>query len=100
MSVRHRQPRANSATYWIPIENTATAYNWAGSYAVYADGDPEHLFAFCGPHAYADRRVWSVLDAKLQALLAAGATSVTILDAGCGAVPVHGCTVLSSARGR
>jgi SAM-dependent methyltransferase len=35
-------------------------------------------------HAYADRRVWTLLEAKLTDLRAAGATSIRILDAGCG----------------
>jgi SAM-dependent methyltransferase len=42
------------------------------------------LFAFNGPHAYADRCLWQVLDAKLVALRAAGRGAVRILDAGCG----------------
>jgi hypothetical protein len=68
-----------------PVEDTATAYNQAAdAYIAYADGDPDQLFAFKGPHAYADRRVWSVLEAKLHALRATGATSIHILDAGCG----------------
>ncbi|HTC12097.1 MAG TPA: class I SAM-dependent methyltransferase [Acetobacteraceae bacterium] len=68
-----------------PVEDTATAYNQAAdAYIAYADGDPDQLFAFKGPHAYADRRVWLVLAAKLHALRATGATSIHILDAGCG----------------
>jgi len=38
--------------------NVAAAYNQAGSdYIAYADGDPAHLSAFNGLHAYADRRI-------------------------------------------
>jgi SAM-dependent methyltransferase len=85
MSGRYKQPRTDGSMCWIPAENTAAAYNWAGdSYAAYADGDPQHPFAFAGLHSYADRRVWSVLDRKLQTLRAAGAASITFLDAGCG----------------
>jgi SAM-dependent methyltransferase len=63
----------------------ATIYNRAGqAYIAYADGDPQSLFSFDGPHSYADRYLWSVLDAKLTALRASGATSVRLLDAGCG----------------
>lgn len=63
----------------------AKAYNQAGyDYVAYADGDPNRLFSFSGLHAYADRRVWSILESKLHDLKAAGATSVTLLDAGCG----------------
>jgi hypothetical protein len=35
-------------------------------------------------HAYADRRVWALLEAKLADLRASGASSVSLLDAGCG----------------
>ena len=66
-------------------EDTATAYDQAADgYLAYADGDPHRLFAFEGHHAYADRHVWSELDTKLRDLRATGATSISILDAGCG----------------
>src|SRR6201996_5886423 len=66
-------------------QDIAEIYNRAGDgYAAYADGDPQQLFAFDGPHAYADRCLWQVLDAKLVALRAAGRGAVRILDAGCG----------------
>jgi SAM-dependent methyltransferase len=42
------------------------------------------LFAFEGLHAYADQRLWTLLAAKLTGLRATGASSVSILDAGCG----------------
>jgi SAM-dependent methyltransferase len=85
MNQRQKQRRADPLTDRIPAENTAAIYNWAGdSYAVYADGDPNDLFAFSGPHAYADRRVWSCLEAKLQDLRKADTHSLSILDAGCG----------------
>jgi hypothetical protein len=65
--------------------NVAVAYNQAGGdYVAYADGDPTHLFAFNGLHAYADRLVWTLLEAKLTDLHATGASSISILDAGCG----------------
>jgi len=68
-----------------PAETVAEVYNQAGdSYVAYADGDPTQLFSFEGQHAYADRRLWSVLTKKLSALRATGATAVSILDAGCG----------------
>ncbi len=67
------------------VHTVATAYNGAGeSYAAYADGDSGRLFRFDGMHAYADREVWRLLKARLQQLKAAGADSVTFLDAGCG----------------
>ena len=65
--------------------NVAAAYNQAGGdYVAYADGDPTHLFAFNGLHAYADRRIWTILEAKMMHLRATGANSISILDAGCG----------------
>lgn len=68
-----------------PAESVAAIYNQAGDdYAAYADGDPTRLFAFDGIHAYADRYVWTLLEAKLVELRASGARSVSILDAGCG----------------
>lgn len=68
-----------------PTDNVAAIYNQAGDdYIAYADGDPTQPFAFEGMHAYADRRVWSLLETKLAELRASGATSVRFLDAGCG----------------
>jgi SAM-dependent methyltransferase len=78
-AVTARLARAN------PGRGVAEIYNQAGAgYAAYADGDPQQLFAFDGPHAYADRCLWEVLDAKLVALRAAGRSEIRILDAGCG----------------
>src|SRR5215472_14324937 len=69
----------------ISSRHVAAVYNQAGDdYVAYADGDPERLFCFEGLHAYADRQLWSILEKKLDDLRAAGASSVTILDAGCG----------------
>jgi SAM-dependent methyltransferase len=66
-------------------DGVADIYNKAGDdYAAYADGDPTQPFSFEGMHAYADRRLWSVLEAKLIDLRASGASSITLLDAGCG----------------
>jgi SAM-dependent methyltransferase len=66
-------------------ENVAMVYNQAGSsYAAYADGDPDQLFSFEGLHAYADQYVWSVIEAKLMDVRRTGASSVNILDIGCG----------------
>jgi SAM-dependent methyltransferase len=66
-------------------EAVAAVYNQAGDdYVAYADGDPTDLFSFAGMHAYADRRLWAILDTKLADLRASGATAVRILDAGCG----------------
>ena len=63
----------------------AAAYNQAGdAYIVYADGDAGRLFSFDGHYAYADRRVWSLIQAKLAERLKSGARTIRILDAGCG----------------
>ena len=66
-------------------DDVADIYNQAADdYASYADGDPSRPFAFDGMHAYADRCVWAVLESKLTDLRASGASSVRLLDAGCG----------------
>ena len=66
-------------------DDVADIYNDAGDdYTAYADGDPSRLFAFDGMHGYADRCVWAVLEKKLTDLRASGASSVRLLDAGCG----------------
>jgi len=66
-------------------DEVATIYNQAGDeYVSYADGDPSQPFAFDGLHAYADRCVWAALEEKLADLRAEGASSVRLLDAGCG----------------
>lgn len=63
----------------------ATAYNEAGDgYINYADGDPRQPFAFDGHYAYGDRYIWQILDAKLVALRSAGATTLLVVDMGCG----------------
>jgi SAM-dependent methyltransferase len=81
----HRIENSALALYEDTAENIATIYNHAGEdYVAYADGDPTQLFAFDGKHAYADRRVWALLETKLANLRASGASSVTLLDAGCG----------------
>jgi SAM-dependent methyltransferase len=66
-------------------EDVAALYDQAGDdYYAYADGDPTRLFAFDGPHAYADRQVWALLERKLRELRASGKDSIRLLDAGCG----------------
>lgn len=75
-----RSATADAAPEWV-----AKAYNEAvDAHGAYADGDPQHLLSFDGPHGFADGQVWSLLARKLRGLRAAGATSVNILDAGCG----------------
>ena len=85
MSSRYRFRHSDPVVHDSAAANVAAAYNQAGGdYVAYADGDPTQLFAFNGLHAYADRRVWALLEAKLTDLHATGATSISILDAGCG----------------
>ena len=71
---------------WFTIVRPQTlrlAYNQAGGdYVAYADGDPMNLFEFDGPHAYADRRVWTLLDAKLTDLRASGTRSIRVVQGG------------------
>src|SRR5271168_5515551 len=85
LSNRYRLRNTDLAIHHDPSANIASAYNQAGAdYGAYADGDPTRLFEFSGCHAYADRRIWTLLQRKLSELRAAGARSISILDAGCG----------------
>ncbi len=80
-----RKVRGDRPTEEDTADDVAAVYSGAGkSYAAYADGNTERLFCFEGPHAYADRCVWSTLETKLTKLRAAGASSISIIDAGCG----------------
>jgi SAM-dependent methyltransferase len=66
-------------------ESVTSIYNAADErYLAYADGDANQPFSFDGLHAYADRYVWKVITRKLRQRRATGATSISILDAGCG----------------
>ena len=84
--------RAVARTQVLPLQPPATsrgtapaAYDEVGDkYLAYADGDARQIYAFDGHCSFADRSLWSVLDAKLVALRASGRQSLTILDAGCG----------------
>jgi SAM-dependent methyltransferase len=84
-------PVSHGAGHSVPAvddeatDDVADIYNQAGDdYVCYADGDPSQPFAFDGMHAYADRCVWAVLEKKLTDLRASGASSLRLLDAGCG----------------
>ena len=81
----HRVGHSALALHEGEAANVAAIYNQAGDdYLAYADGDPTQPFAFDGMHAYADRRIWTLLETKLADLRASGASSVSLLDAGCG----------------
>ncbi len=85
MSRRHLFRDPNPEVHSSPSAIVAAAYNQSGAdYVAYADGDPTRLFVFSGLHAYADRRIWALLETKLTDLRATGANSIAILDAGCG----------------
>jgi hypothetical protein len=74
LSTRYRFRDSDPVVHDSAAANVAAAYNQAGGdYVAYADGDPTHLFAFNGLHAYADRRIWTVLEAKLTHPRATGA---------------------------
>jgi SAM-dependent methyltransferase len=85
LSVSRRVAHAVPAADDEATDDVADIYNQAGDdYACYADGDPSQPFAFDGMHAYADRCVWAVLEKKLTELRASGASTIRLLDAGCG----------------
>lgn len=78
-SIYPLQPPARAAT------SASAAYDDVGdNYLAYADGDPRQLYAFDGHYSFADRCVWSILDAQLTALRSSGVRTIRILDAGCG----------------
>ena len=67
------------------VMGVAAAYDHAGDdYLSYADGDPGQLYSFEGHYGYGDSCIWNLIDARLCELRADGATSIRILDAGCG----------------
>ena len=67
------------------LSEAAGAYDAVGKeYRAYADGKSGGLFDFSGAYAYADREIWSRLEAELVRLRAAGRHAIRILDAGCG----------------
>ena len=85
LPVSHRVGHSVRAVDNEATDDVADIYNQAGDdYVSYADGDPSQPFAFDGMHAYADRCVWAVLEKKLTDLRASGASTVRLLDAGCG----------------
>src|ERR1035438_9491516 len=85
LPVSHRVGHSVLAVDNKVTDDVADVYNQAGDdYASYADGDPSQPFFFDGMHGYADRCVWAVLEKKLTDLRATGASSVRLLDAGCG----------------
>jgi SAM-dependent methyltransferase len=85
LPVSHRVGHSVLAVDNEAMDDVADIYNQAGDdYVSYADGDPSQPFAFDGMHAYADRCVWAVLETRLTDLRASGASSVRLLDAGCG----------------
>ena len=85
MLIAHRVGHSVLAVDDETTDDVADIHNQAGDeYVSYADGDPSQPFAFDGMHEYADRCVWAVLEKKPTDLRASGASSVRLLDAGCG----------------
>lgn len=67
------------------VSEAADAYDTLGAgYRTYADGEDAALFEFAGAYAFADREIWSRLEAELVRLRTAGRHAIRILDAGCG----------------
>jgi len=63
----------------------ARAYDAAGAdYRDYADGDGGTALDFSGRYGFADREVWSRIDAALIELRAQGRHAIRVLDLGCG----------------
>jgi SAM-dependent methyltransferase len=69
-----------------PISSEAArAYDAVGAdYRTYADGANAGPFDFSGAYSYADREIWTRLEAELVRLRTAGRQAIRILDAGCG----------------
>lgn len=66
-------------------EEAARAYDAVGDdYLRYADGDATRLFEFTSRYSFADREIWTRLDAALVDLRTRGRQSLRIVDAGCG----------------
>jgi len=85
MHISEKRRSSDASISYLASEKIAAAYNRAGEdYITYADGDAQRLFSFEGLHAYADGRVWAILQKKLSDLRATGASSLNVLDAGCG----------------
>ena len=95
----HRVGHSALALHEGAVENVAAIYNQAGEdYVAYADGDPTQLFAFDGMHAYADRRVWALLETNwLTCGLPVQARSAFWMRV---AAPVPGCAGWSRAPAR
>jgi SAM-dependent methyltransferase len=63
----------------------ALAYDAVGAgYRAYADGDVAEPFAFAGAYGFADRAIWTRIEAALVALRADGRDGLRLIDAGCG----------------
>jgi SAM-dependent methyltransferase len=68
----------------VPSE-AAQAYNSAGiDYQKYAEGPATDDFSFDARSAFADRRIWEIIDTRLKAFAKSGRQKLTVLDAGCG----------------
>ena len=66
------------------VPDCGRAYDSDSRYAAYADGDPQQPFGFTGAYGFADRHIWSCLDAVLMRMAREGRRSLSLLDVGCG----------------
>jgi SAM-dependent methyltransferase len=68
-----------------PPNEAGQAYDSVGlNYLKYADGPASDDFNFVARSAYADRRIWDIIDARLKVFAKSGQQKLTVLDAGCG----------------
>jgi SAM-dependent methyltransferase len=69
----------------LSARHAADAYDATGaSYLRYADGTNDQPLEFSSRYAFADRTLWSRIEASLMALHASGRRAIRVLDIGCG----------------
>lgn len=69
----------------VSARHAADAYDATGTaYLRYADGLNEQPLEFSSRYAFADRTLWSRIEASLTALHTSGRRAIRILDIGCG----------------
>lgn len=88
MSYRFAPPLAGVGTADprpASARHAADAYDATGTaYLRYADGLNEQPLEFSSRYAFADRTLWSRIEASLTALHASGRRAIRVLDIGCG----------------
>lgn len=69
----------------VSARHAADAYDATGArYLRYADGTNNQPLEFSSRYAFADRTLWSRIEASLIALHASGRRAIRVLDIGCG----------------